>query len=29
MTFFIDDKNIALEGTVSQFFDLGLSFYFI
>ena len=24
-----DDKNIALERTVSQISDLGLSFYFI
>ena len=29
MKFFIDDKNIALEGTVSHFLDLGPSFYFM
>ena len=29
MKFFIDDKNIALEGTLSHFIDLGPSFYFI
>ena len=29
MKFFIDVKNIALDGTVSHFFDLGPSFYFI
>ena len=29
MRFVIGDKNIALEGTVSHFFDLGPSFYFI
>ena len=29
MKFFRDDDNIALEGTVSQIFDLGPSFYFI
>ena len=29
MTFFRDDYNIALEGTMSQIFYLGSSFYFI
>ena len=29
MKFFRDDKNITLEGTVSQIFYLGPSFYFI
>ena len=28
MEFFIDDKNIALEGIISHLFDLGPSFYF-
>ena len=29
MKVFIDDKIIALEGTVSHLFDLGPSFFFL
>ena len=29
MKSFIDDENIALEGTVSQISELGLSYYII